>query len=62
MGGAFGSPLTSLGPVGDRLGGESCFRQVMGDEFWLGLSDLWELCLKHLRNLLVILLSRAFQE
>ena len=43
MGGVFGSLLTRLGPVGDRLSRQSCFRPVMGDKFWLGLSNLWEL-------------------
>src|SRR5712691_480746 len=62
MGRALDRTLCRLGPVGDRLGRESCFRQVMGDEFWLCFSGLWELLFQDQRNALVVLLPRALQQ
>ena len=53
--GLLASPL----PVANRLRDEPCLGIVMRQQFWLGLSGLWELGLEHLRNPLMILLPRA---
>ena len=52
--------LTSLMPIVDSLFGETCFRIVMREQFWLCLSGLWELGFQDLRNPLVVVLPRAF--
>jgi hypothetical protein len=59
LGGALDGAFTSFVPVGDRLLRQSCFSVVMRQQFWLGLSGLWELGFQDLGNPLVVVLSRA---
>jgi hypothetical protein len=62
MGGALDGVLTRVMPIGDCLLGETSFRTVMREEFWLCLSGLRKLGFQDLSNPLMVLLPRAFQE
>src|SRR2546427_11612786 len=62
MGGALAGSLTSFMPIANRLCNETCFRTVICQQFWLGLSGLWELGFQDLGNPLMVLLSRVFQQ
>src|SRR5262245_55276775 len=62
IGGALAGSLSSLVPITDRLCVETCLSVVMCQQFRLSFSGLWKQRFEHLRDALVVLLPRAFQQ